>query len=217
MQKRTKKESDKQRQRALAKEQEEKKMSTLSSFQKDFDSLREIVDSIEAFEQSSKPQELQKIQGKVDKIVSRINAKKKEQEDLHPKVESVRRSVEDQERYKTNLQRNIDILAAGESIKVLEKDIADQYEKRRNIEGVDTAHDRFQTVKAQREELLQKKARCDGLFSSHVEQIRALQVSRFHLSWLLMTLVFQLCACLSHNLSALLIAQIEGRGLQGRL
>ena len=207
MQKRMKKETDKQRQRAHANDQEQEKMSTLSSFENDFARLRTTVDSIEAFERSSKPEELQKIQGKVDKIVSRINAKKKEQEALHPKVESVRRAVEDQGRYKTNLGFNIDILETGETIKVLEKEIADHYEKRRNIEGVDTAHDRFQTVKAQKEELLQKKARCDGLFSSHVEQIRALQVGRVELNWLLMTLVVQPCSCtcLSHNLSALLM------------
>ena len=216
MQKRKEKEAKRQRHRSNVRDEEQGRLSTLSSFESDVQSLKGIVTHIEAYERSSKPQELQKIQSKVDKIVERINAKKKEQEDLYPKVESVRRAVEDQGRYKTNLGQNIDILEARENAKALKKEIAELKEKRSGIEGIETAQDEYEAAKSKKDKLLQDKARCDGLWQSHVEQIRALQASRNSPAFLILSFVRVIR--LTHNLSALIVssAQTEGRGLQGR-
>jgi len=111
--------------------------------------------------------------------VGQIESKKKQLKELQPKLHAVRRAVEDQDRYKTNLGANIDILEAQENVKVLEKEIAELEQKRDSVEGADTADDEYRAAKAKIESLKEKKARCDGLFSSHVEQIRALTVSSF--------------------------------------
>jgi len=177
--KRKQKEEQKQQLRRYANDEESAATSILNSFENDYQVLQSLNGSIDEYERSSKPTEHEKITAKVAKIVGQIESKKKQLKELQPKLNAVRRAVEDQDRYKTNLGANIDILEAQENVKVLEKEIAELEQKRDSVEGADTADDEYRAAKAKIESLKEKKARCDGLFSSYVEQIRALTVSPF--------------------------------------
>lgn len=163
--------------RSLANEEEHDLLSVLSVFDSDVKSLHNLAKQIDAYLNSDKPQELEQITSKVVKVLDRIEARKRELLQLEPSLEAVKRAVEDQERHKKLLKQNIDILEAGERMKVLEKEIEDLEDKRAEIEGYSTVYKEYTTAKQRKEELQQKKANYDGRFASLVEQIRALKVS----------------------------------------
>lgn len=180
-----KKEKDRDKAYAFAKDEEREKSSELNAFKNDVRALRELEKRIDEYEKSTKPQEHEKIAGKVAEIVSEVEHKKKELEALLPKLGDIKRAVDDQDRYKKNLSANIQILEAEETIKVLEKQIADLEQQRDAIEGSATADKEFHDLKSKLESLQQDLARLDGIWSSHVEQIRALKVSFCRLEYLL--------------------------------
>jgi predicted nucleic acid-binding Zn-ribbon protein len=174
-----KKEYEKTRMRSLASEEGQGLQSTLSAFDSDVKSLQSLVKQIDAYLDSSKPQELEQISSKVAMIVDRMEARKGELLQLEPTLDAVKRSVDDQERHKKLLKQNIDILEAGERMKVLETEVEELEDKRAGIEGHSTVSKEYVAAKQLKEELLQKKANYDGRFASYVEQIRALKVSLF--------------------------------------
>ena len=172
-----KKEKERDRVRNLARDEEHERTSHLNAFKNDVRVLQDIEQQIEKYETSSKPREHEMIVAKISKIVARVDSKKKELDEIQPKLNDIRRAVEDQDRYKTNLQANIEILEAEDNARVLQKEIADLEEKCNAIEGSATAEEDFASLKARYDDLIQKKARFDGMYSSQVEQIRALKVS----------------------------------------
>lgn len=174
-QKKKKKESEKQRLRSLGNEEEQRLLKVISTFDSDVQGLRSLEKQIGAYSESSRPSELDQISSKVAKILARIESKKAEIQKLEPDLHSVKRAVDDQERHKKQLKQNIDILVAEQRMEVLQKEIEELEEQRKSIEGYETAEKEYNSAKDSKEELLQKKAMCDGRFSSHVEQIRAMK------------------------------------------
>lgn len=163
--------------RSQANEEEQGLQSTLSMFDSDSKSLQILAKQIDAYLDSSKSQELEQISSKVASILSRIDARKGDLLQLEPSLESLKRAVDDQERHKKLLKQNIDILEAGERMKVLVKEIEDLEANRSEIEGHSTVYKEYAGAKQRKEEHQQKKANYDGRFASLVEQIRALKVS----------------------------------------
>ena len=174
--KKKKKETEKHKLRSHASEEDQSLQSTLSQFDSDVKGLQNLAGQINVFLNSDLPQEMEHISSKVAKILDRVSARKGDLLNLEPALEAVKRAVDDQERHKKSLKQNIDILEAGERIKILEQEITDLEDKRGQIQGHDTVYDEYEIAKKRREELQQKKANYDGRFASHVEQIRALKV-----------------------------------------
>jgi DNA repair exonuclease SbcCD ATPase subunit len=146
-------------------------------FDSDVKGLHNLVNQIDAYLGSDKPQELVQISSKVAEILDRIEARKGELLQLEPTLETVKRAVDDQDRHKKLLKQNIDIIEAGERMNALEEEIEELEAKRTQIEGHSTVYKDYTTAKECKEELQQKKANYDGRFASHVEQIRSLKVS----------------------------------------
>lgn len=174
--KRRKKESEKQRSRSLATDEEQKLLSTISNFDGDVQILRDIVKQINHYTDSTKAQELDGISSKIAKIDERIQAKKGELLELEPTLESVKRAVDDQERRKKQLQQNIEILEARERMVAAEKEVEQLENKRDAIKGFDTASQKLAAASKRKDKLVEQRARADGIWKANVEQIRALQV-----------------------------------------
>jgi hypothetical protein len=177
--KKKKKEGERDQTRSYAAQEEESLQTTLSVFKSDVESLQNLNSQIDAFLSSGKLQDLEQTSSKVVVILSQIEAKKNELQQIEPKVHSLARAVDDQERHKKLLMQNIDILEADERRKVLEKEIKELKAERDKIVGGSTASEEYITLKAEKEKLLQKKSNYEGRFSSHVEQIHAIKV-RFY-------------------------------------
>ena len=148
----------------------------MNVFKSDVERLQNICLQIDSFLKSGKLQDLDQTSSKVAAILRQIEDKKIELQRVEPKLQSVARAVDDQERHKKLLTQNIDILKAGERKKVLEKEISNYILDRNKIDGASTASVEYEKLRGEKEKLLQKKSNYEGRFSSHVEQIHALKV-----------------------------------------
>jgi DNA repair exonuclease SbcCD ATPase subunit len=151
----------------------------LSVFKSDVESLQNLSLQIDSFLSSEKLLDLEQSSSKVSVILRMIDSKKNELQEIEPRLRSLARAVDDQERHKKLLMMNIDILEADERRKVLENEIRNLKAERDQIDGGSTAYDEFVALRGEKENLLQKKSNYEGRFSSYVEQIRALKVRCF--------------------------------------
>jgi uncharacterized small protein (DUF1192 family) len=174
--KKKKKESERDQTRSYAAQEEESLQTTLGVFKSEVESLQNLSLQIDAFLSSEKLQDLEQSSSKVGVILRSIEAKKSELLQIEPRVQSLSRAVDDQERHKKLLMMNIDILEADERRKVLEKEIRNLKAERDQIDGGSTAYSEFVALRGEKEKLLQKKSNYEGRFSSLVEQIHALKV-----------------------------------------
>jgi hypothetical protein len=173
-----KRESEKQRVRSLANEEEKELRATLNSFDGAVKNLRMLTKRLDDYLSSDKPIEMEQISAKVSKLLDRIEANKAKLLELEPTLESVKRAVDDQERHKKMLKQNIDVLEAEDRMKQKQKQIESLESELLGVEGHSTVGAEYQEAKNLKGELQRKKANYDGRFSSLVEQIRALKVRR---------------------------------------
>jgi DNA repair protein RAD50 len=171
------KDADKQRLRAIASDEEQGLRETIQHFSADMKDLQGLTKQIDEYSASNKPQELDQVASKASKIVERIEQKKKTVSSLQPEVDRVRSAVNDQERHKNQLEKNVEILQAEERISVLREEIDDLETKLKNVDGQDTCYRRQTEAKERQAQLLSSKARTEGRWSEIVEQIRSLKVS----------------------------------------
>jgi DNA repair protein RAD50 len=171
------KELDKQRLRSVGNEEERILQTQVSQFDNDVKYLRDLVQQIDAYLESSKSDELQQLSATITKLLDRIENRKQRVAELQPELESARNAVLDQERHKKNLKQNIEILESKIRMNELEKEISRLQQERNNIEGHETAYANYSAVKSSKEKMQEDKARLDGRFSEIAESIRSLKVS----------------------------------------
>ena len=180
------KEAEKQRLRTQGNEEERNLQTLASQFDNDIKRLDYLVRQIDAFLESSKSDELEELSSTIAKTVSRIEERKQRMLEVKPELDAARAAVLDQERHKNQLRQNIDILEAKMRLSKLENEINRLELKRDSIDGHETAHDDYVTLKSSKDKLNEDKARLDGRFSEIAESIRSLKVSaktRFCLSF----------------------------------
>ena len=170
------KKADLDRTRKHGEDEAEKLAKDSSSFSSDVNELRKLNSQIEEFEESSAPDEQARIETKMGAVQEKMSQKNREIDELLPRLEETKNAVQDQERYKNQLTQNIEIVKGKKRIKVLNRDIAQLQDNIGQIEGYDTAHEKWDRAKAQRDELMESKFRSEGRFSEIVEQIRATKV-----------------------------------------
>lgn len=174
-QKEKKKKAELDRTRELFSGEQESLSAKLSSFRADHGELVKLSNDIENFENSKKPTELENMEATRTKILDDRKKKKEEYDELKPHLDSLTKAVDDQERYKKMLEDNISILHSAARIQELSKEINVLEGQRDGIGGPDDL-EKHDALVTERDTLLQKKARTDGLFSSHMDNIRALKV-----------------------------------------
>lgn len=152
---------------------------TLIAFDGALKNLHTLTQQIEVYLRSDKPQELARISTEVQNVLRSTEYSRTELRRLDPMLESAKRGIDDQERYKILLKQNMEVLEAEKRMKDTENEIADLESRRSDIEGHDSVCYDYQAAKESKEELQQRKANYDGRFSSHVEQIHALKVRSF--------------------------------------
>lgn len=176
-QKQKRKEEDLTKSISLSESEVQALEKALHDFQADKRSLAQLDGEIREFEESSQSNDLGLMSSKMEAIRDSASEAKNELLKLQPGLTEIRKTVTDRERHKRQLQQNIDILVAEARISVLNEEIDKLKEEKDSIEGSQSALAEHGELTAKRESLLQKKARSDGMFSSHMEQVRALHVS----------------------------------------
>jgi predicted nucleic acid-binding Zn-ribbon protein len=148
----------------------------LNLFETEVERVKSIDKSINVYEQSDGPAESARLKPRMDAIRVNMETAKEDLGKLQPDLIEKRKVVDDRERHRKQLQQNIDILVAKERIESLRAELDGLENERDSVEGSDTAESELQELRSKRSDLLHKKARSDGMFSSHMEQIIALKV-----------------------------------------
>ena len=175
-----KKEIEKLRHRELAKEEEVRLSSTLNKFKNDISALltlnsdinqstRRLVDNISS----------DVLYEKIGKVKGIVSEKCAQIQELETELESLTRSIADQERHRKIIKENISLIEARHQIEKLRKEIDLVQKKKQKIYGHDTAAQELNEATAQISVLLEKKARKEGRRGGFVEEIRFLKVSYF--------------------------------------
>jgi DNA repair protein RAD50 len=171
------KEIEKEKLRNLAAEEEESLNTAIHQFSGDKKYLTDLTTQIDAYTGSNKPHDLDQIVSEVVKVADRIKDQRSALATLEPEVESVRNTVNDQERHKKQLKENVEILESEKRINELVEEIGGLDSKLENVEGRDTCIGKHEEANRRREKQLGAKARIEGRWGEIVEQIRSLKVS----------------------------------------
>ena len=115
------KESQKNRARKLAEEEEKRITSTLSEFNNDVSSLQNIVDAIDEYVKSNSGDEVQRLESKKEDLVKMHASKNKEIETMMPDLNRLTKIVDDQEQQRKNLEDNIKVIHSKQKMKVQKK------------------------------------------------------------------------------------------------
>lgn len=150
--------------------------SELSSFTSEVKNLHSLTTEIDKYASSNQPREQEKLAEKASSVEAQIAERQKEAEALQPRVDGMKRAVHDQERHKSLLTQNIDMLEALNIVDSLSKEMEELREKQSQIEEGDTASQMYDEAKKKMNELQEQKYRTEGRFSEVVEQIRSLKV-----------------------------------------
>lgn len=150
-------------------------MKRLHSFSNDLRDLKSVSREIEAFEVSSSSEELASLESRRQKLIDSRSRKSSEYNELKPKLDTLKKTLDDQERHQRMLDDNISILRSMDRVKELSSEIEELLSQRDEVGSRDHL-EQYNSFVDKRELLKQEKARTDGKFSSHVEQIRAIKV-----------------------------------------
>lgn len=175
-QKRRSKETEKNRLQALASEDEERLRSTKASFTSALKELKDIGQHIEEYQSSTAEDELANVERKKAEFAEKTKEKNAQLNALRPKLESVLKAVEDQERHKKNLKENIELINSTRLVEQLKKEISKLEEKAATVEGHETVYDDIESLRARKEENLKATARLEGRRGEILESIRSIKV-----------------------------------------
>jgi len=171
-----KKENEKQKHRDLAKDEEDRLSGVLINFNNDVSDLRSLnTEIIRNAKRCIDSNSLEALNEEIDKLKGRVAEKRSQLQELEPELESLNRSIEDQERHRKLIQENISLLEATHRIEDLKKEIESFENEKEKIEGYDTAAKELDEASARIVDLLDKKARKEGRRSGSIEQIRTLK------------------------------------------
>ena len=173
-----KKEIEKLRHRELAKEEEERLSSTLNKFNNDISALLTLnLDINQSARRLVDNNSFDVLHEKIDKVRDIVSEKRTQIQELEPELESLTRSISDQERHRKIIRENISLIEARHRIEKLRKEIDFVQKKKQKIHGHDTAAQELNEATAQISALLETKARKEGSRGGFVEEIRSLKVS----------------------------------------
>ena len=146
----------------------------INTFVTDVKHLRDLSDRIEAFTDRDDGESLDRISADVEKVVTKIMAKKKELSALMPDVEKARKAVSDQERHRKLLGDNCDLINSENQIEEVKEKLSKHQEDKDNVEGADILEGKLEelNVSIQKHEGL--IARLEGRRSEMIDQIRGL-------------------------------------------
>jgi DNA repair protein RAD50 len=166
---------EKDRVRATRETEVSERQTVLFDFQSEVKDLRRLTSVIEEFLASGKLQKLEDHAEKVAALLSKIEAKQKEKDELAPRLAEAAASVENQERYKKLLSDNINFIKEEEKIKEMDEKLERLEEELGAIEGADDVRERLDQASKSQQKLLSELARMEGRKMELAEKIRSLR------------------------------------------
>jgi len=169
------KETERQRQREHAKEEEEGISDNVSKFSSERLSLEGTHSGIERAAREQDVSNLDSLNANLDKLQGKKKEKEQRIKELEPELERVIRSINDQESHRKLIQGNIELIQMRQRKKELKKAMDSLNEDLAQIPGCDVAAKEFKAAKNRKDELGDAKARLEGRRGGFVEQIHTLK------------------------------------------
>ena len=159
-----KKEIEKLRHRELAKEEEERLSSTLNKLNNDISALLTLnLDINQSARRLVDNNSFDVLREQIDKVRDIVSEKRTQIQELEPELESLTRSISDQERHRKIIRENISLIEARHRIEKLRKEIDLVQKKKQKIHGHDTAAQELNEATAQISALFETKARKEAI------------------------------------------------------
>jgi len=169
------KEGEKSRLYNHSSDEESKLNETLNTFLSDVKHLRDLSIRIDEFSSNEDEGGLDRIIAEVDKLIAKINKKKKEYHALQPDLENVKKAVGDQERHRKVLRDNIDLLDSLSQIEEVEQKLLKHEEDKSKIEGADEVEQKMEEASFAINKHESIISRLEGRRSEMIDQIRLLK------------------------------------------
>jgi DNA repair exonuclease SbcCD ATPase subunit len=170
------KETEKNRLKALASEDEERLRSTKEAFTAALKELKDIGQRIEEFQSSTTEDELAGVERKKAEFAKKRSEKNSHLRALGPELDRVSKAVDDQNRHKKNLSGNIALINKTQLVEKLKKEISKMEQKKANVEGHETVEDDCEVLNKRKEEILKATARLEGKRGEILENVRSVKV-----------------------------------------
>ena len=170
-----KKESDKDRARKLAEDEENSFSSTLNSFNNDVTALQSIVDSIEDYDKTNSQDDINKIEEEKKKLIEKSDAKMMEIKKLRPDIKRLAEIVDNQQQQKQNLEENITLVQSLQKIKLYNKELKEIKTELSQHESLNSLERDLQSLGKQNNGLIESKARLEGRRGEVIDNQRALK------------------------------------------
>jgi len=174
-QKKRAKEADRDRFRNSMNEEVQRLSDNLRKFESDVSSLRHLQVKIDAYINSSKEEDLERINEKIATLAERLATKSKELERMKPEAQKINKQISDQESQKKLIDDNLKLIKYKETIAKLEEHVAQLNADVTKVEGHDTYVQALEDLQKELGELNQKRSHHEGRRHGFVEQIHALK------------------------------------------
>jgi len=157
-------------------ETEQGKACILDLFLSSAKELREIGKKIADYEASCNENDLASFAQKSAGLSKQANDTKDQIETILPKYETVRKALENQERYRKNLRDNIDVISLNQQIEETRKGNVALEEMVAQVDGHETVDDDMENLRSRRESILKMVSRLEGRRGEILESIRSVKV-----------------------------------------
>ena len=166
---------EKQRMRSTVKAEEDRLNGNLNQFNADVRKLSDLSTRIDGYSQSDKPKELERVTLELSDIADKQSEGEKTLAAMGPKLESLNKKVNDQERHKKTINNNIELLEILKEIEKKKRQLSELEEEIEAVEESDTSEKDLQAVQKRIAQLENARAQCEGRRSVVKDQIRSLK------------------------------------------
>lgn len=169
------KEGDRKRFRKSSEDELETMTSKLRKFESDVSSLRQIQSEIDAYLDSNKEENLNRINDKISSLSHRSDSKNKEIDKIKPELQKLSKRIEDQASQEKLIKENLKMIEMKDRISKLEAAVFDAKTEVEKVEGFDKYERALRNCQKELQEHSNKQARTEGRRGGLVDQVRSLK------------------------------------------
>jgi DNA repair protein RAD50 len=124
--------------------------------------IEELQKQIDDFDCQNDADSLDRIKNKSFELAAQRKEKEERVGKIQPDLDRLKTALDDQERHKKNLNRNINVISLNSRIRDIKKEIGSLQEAAANVAGHETAYDDAQRLRNRETEIAQMNARLEG-------------------------------------------------------
>lgn len=168
--------------RQESKKEETKRMELLNDFNNHFEKIESLSKQIDNYSKSNKLNILRSIESEISSIIEEVKRCEDELDTLSPRVEEMKKKVQDKESHRDNIKRNLELLDMIASQQKLEDELdllQEKFETLKYHELIETLKSTKKKMDKYRSEVDRRVGSRDALMVQQRELKRKLQTSEY--------------------------------------